>query len=240
MKHLVIPILASFILTSCLGDIRIESFDKDDADAIASEIKQNIRSELSAISLDDTIYSTVYSTDTIVAGEDTIIQISEGTAQKAYVTVNVPAINVEYSASRRITEAQRDQQRTLLSIVFVAIPCATLAILAVILAIFLYKRMRSRHEVIEKAIDNEYTLPDSFYNGSNTTEDSGATTPDGIKIPPLPSDVKQRDSGFTLVIVGIVLMLLFAQWDATTMLIVSLIPLLIGVGKLLTYYRVIK
>lgn len=241
MKAIFFPIVASMMLTSCLGDIKVPEQNIPDSKTIAEEIKKEIKDQLSDISITDTLYCDVVENDTVIANNDTIVMAGNTKKVPKVATYNVqlPDVKVEIYPNEELAEMQLRQHKTLIGILGIILPCVTLAVIAIIIGVFLYKRMRSRHEVIERAIENNYQLPDSFYT-SHAPEQT-VTTPEFTgTIPPLPTDLRKRDSGITLCSVGIAMILIFAVWGSKEIAVLGIIPLLIGLGKLLTYYKVIK
>lgn len=241
MKAIIFPILASMMLTSCLGDIKVPEQSKPDAKTITEEIKKEIKDQLSDISITDTLYCNTVETDTVITGNDTLVIATNNkkTPKVATYNVQMPDITVEIYPNEELAEIQARQSKTLIGILGIILPCVTLAVIAIIIGVFLYKRMRSRHEVIERAIENNYQLPDSFY--SSSTPEQTVTTPEFKgTIPPLPAEIRKRDSGITLCSVGIAMIIIFAVWGATEIAVMGIIPLLIGLGKLMTYYKFIK
>lgn len=241
MKAIIFPIVASMMLTSCLGDIKVPEQSVPDSKTITEEIKKEIKEQLSDISITDTLYCDVVDNDTIIANNDTIVMAGNTKKIPKVATYNVqlPDVKVEIYPNEELAEMQLRQNKTLIGILGIILPCVTLAVIAVIIGIFLYKRMRSRHEVIERAIENNYQLPDSFY--SSSTPEPTVTTPGFTgTIPPLPNEVRKRDSGITLCCVGLATIIIFTVWHTVEVAVMGVIPLLIGLGKLLTYYKIIK
>ena len=98
MKKIYLPLFATLLLTSCMGDIRVADSDNIDRRAIAEEIRNELRAELSGISLQDTLYSTTYeNADTVIADGDTIIHAGDMVRKPVSVqslSVDIPDINV--------------------------------------------------------------------------------------------------------------------------------------------------
>lgn len=245
MKKIYLPLFASLLLTSCLGDIRVTDSDNIDRRAIVEEIRNELRAELADISLQDTIYSTTYeNADTVIVSGDTIIHAGDMVHKPIgvkSVSVDIPDIIVNISPDNGIEEAQRRQQKTILYILGITVPFGTIVLLGIILGIFLYKRMKSRNELISQAIEKGYELPDSFYNPSNSDTITPPGTPGDIKnIPPLPSEIRKRDSGLKYCLIAVAIIIIFGVWGNEDLAVIGVIPLLIGIGKLLTYYKIIK
>lgn len=246
MKAIYLPLVALVGLTSCMGDIRVSDTENVDVKAITAEISKELKEELADISFADTIYATNYAdNDTVVVGNDTIIHAGKVTRDitgVAVVKVEVPSVNVTIDPNAGIAEAQQRQQRTLINILGLVVPAATIAIVAIILCVFLYKRMRSRHSLIEQAIENGYQLPDAFYGDNSTVQPSGEQQQPGQygTIPPLPGEVRMRDSGLKYCLIGVGMIIIFSVWGSEELAVIGVIPLLIGLGKLLTYFKIIK
>ena len=142
MKAIYLPLVALVGLTSCMGDIRVSDTENVDVKAITAEISKELKEELADISFADTIYATNYAdNDTVVVGNDTIIHAGKVTRDitgVAVVKVEVPSVNVTIDPNAGIAEAQQRQQRTLINILGLVVPAATIAIVAIILCVFLY------------------------------------------------------------------------------------------------------
>lgn len=140
--------------------------------------------------------------------------------------------------------AWNDNIVALMSIIFI-VPCLTILILSVLLIMFLNNKNRSRNNLISKAIDNNYPLPDSFY-GMQAPASCEYPQPDGA--PGLDSGARmvnaaQRDprkfsSAVTLIAVGVGLTSFLLIVGAGAVSCFGLIPLLIGAGQLVGYYYV--
>jgi len=130
------------------------------------------------------------------------------------------------------------------------VPCITIVVALVLLLIFFMRKTVARNEIIARAIDANYTLPDSFY--SNTQQPHYATiveepsdTPAGNdmnQIRPVPHtqrDPKKFTSAMTLLAVGLCMLLFFwiNGYPALACLAGGL-PLLLGVGNMIGYFYV--
>lgn len=131
----------------------------------------------------------------------------------------------------------------LMAIIFI-VPCLTILILAFLLIHFLNNKNQSRNELISKAIDNNYPLPDSFFgiqpgtcemqpDGSPNNMDAGTRM-----VNPAHRDPKKFSSAITLIAVGVGLFMFLLIVGTGAVSCFGLIPLLLGIGQLLGYYYV--
>lgn len=104
-----------------------------------------------------------------------------------------------------------------------AVPCVTFLLIIIAILVFVYKRNRNRNAVIQQAIKSGYQLPDAFYNS--------CSLPDKRRNPQL-LRAGIRDIG-----IGALLCILFSIFFSLPFVgVLCLIPVVIGIGKLATYY----
>lgn len=137
----------------------------------------------------------------------------------------------------------------ILLIVF-CVPCIAVLIALGLMFSFLRRRNRERNELISKAIDHNYTLPDSFYGRQSTTytqaasqscnqadgdENAGHPTP---AAPPV-RNPKTFNNALTLIVVGLCLFLFFTiVANAGLGFLIGGIPLFLGIGRMIGYYYI--
>lgn len=115
-----------------------------------------------------------------------------------------------------------------LAIIF-GFPCATIIIGLFLGLSFVHKRNRERNELINKAIECNYQLPEAFYMVQKNI--NGAPTS------PM-RDSRKFYRATTLMAVGLSL-IIFAIWvDAAFFVVAGGIPLLMGIGQLIGYFCV--
>lgn len=146
-----------------------------------------------------------------------------------------------------------------LAICFI-VPCITLLIALAIVMIFFIKKNRERNRIIEKAIDANYQLPDSFFTAqrrqgadpyvmSNETFDPSMAperpqqNPSGwLKLSltdPSTRDPKKFSSGVTLIAIGAALLLFFlTNTTFSVAVLAGGIPLFLGIGRLIGYFYI--
>lgn len=131
----------------------------------------------------------------------------------------------------------------LMSIIFI-VPCFTILILSGLLILFLTNKNKSRNDIISKAIDHNYPLPDSFYGVTppscdyQPSEGANATDLGSGKVNPSQRDPKKFSSAVTLIAGGVGLTLFLLLVGAGSVSCFGLVPLLMGIGQLVGYYYV--
>ena len=137
----------------------------------------------------------------------------------------------------------------ILFIVF-CVPCVAVLIALGLMFNFLRRRNRERNELISKAIDNNYTLPDAFYGRQSSSysqtscqpcsategeENANRPTP-----PPAPvRNPKTFSNALTLIVVGLCVFLFFTiVANAGVGFLLGGIPLFLGIGRMIGYYYI--
>lgn len=139
-----------------------------------------------------------------------------------------------------------------ISVAFV-VPCVTIILALVILMVFFMKKNAARNDIISKAIDKNYQLPDAFYTGylsqNGTANDGGGVVyPSddtggkmfGMRVVPEASrDPKMFGSAMTLIAIGFAILLFFSfNREVGVGFLCGGIPLFLGVGRMIAYYYV--
>ncbi|MCC8176475.1 MAG: DUF6249 domain-containing protein [Bacteroidales bacterium] len=160
--------------------------------------------------IDTTANAIIDSTMTVV--NDTIQSVKK--ARKA-----IPQVSIV------VNENTDDNSYELaaLGIVFGSIVIILLgSIIAVI--VFLLKRNRMRNEVIAKAIENDYELPEAFYNGGTASNNGRGRDP------------KLLQKAWPSIAVGLCLFFAFGVNGHWFVAFCCSIPAIIGFGQLITYF----
>jgi hypothetical protein len=102
---------------------------------------------------------------------------------------------------------------------------------AVIVALFILFRFaivrnRTRNEVINKAIENNYQLPESFFNSNGSGQKGASRNP------------KRFYSAWTLIAIGVPFIVLAFIGSESFFGLVGAICLLIGLGRMIGYYTI--
>lgn len=125
------------------------------------------------------------------------------------------------------------------------VPCFTLIVALVLLLLFFMRRTQARNEIIGKAIDANYPLPDAFFSNQSASQtydnypetEQGNNT--GLQSRKLRRDPRNFSSAVTLLAVGLALILFFAVLDRWSVaFLAGGIPFFLGIGKLIGYYYV--
>ena len=133
------------------------------------------------------------------------------------------------------------------------IPCITIIVALIILMVFFMKKNSAKNQIISKAIDCNYQLPDAFYTGNfsqgGVTADGGmAYAPEdnnNLKmfvvrvVPEASRDPKMFVSAMTLIAVGFAILLFFSfNHEIGVGFLCGGIPLFLGIGRMIAYYYV--
>lgn len=240
MKSLLLSISTIILLicSSCL-DIHVDKPSKIDTQAIARQVKEQVQAEINDINL-----PSVNLNDTLAVVPDS------ATSQIHTITAPIPVVieKIDVAISNDYNRHYyKDYFQYQVTIIVICSICALTFAIVVILLIFFYKRAKSRNTLIAKAIENSYMLPDSFYTGRETEPFTGGyKQPVDINSnndktqtpPPMPRDGRLFDSAVKYISVGIGIFFIFAVCGADPIAAFGIIPILIGAGKLLTYFGI--
>ncbi len=106
------------------------------------------------------------------------------------------------------------------------IPCIGVIAALIVISVVTLRKARNRQEIINKAIEFNYQLPDEFYNPHKPTDFKQGNS----------RDLRKFTGGVTLGAVGLALVILAIVNDNSFFLICGLIPLFLGIGKLIGYF----
>ncbi|MDE5970265.1 MAG: hypothetical protein K2K27_01760 [Muribaculaceae bacterium] len=268
-KKLLLPIIATFValLASCVPAPSMppvpntEKIIEEIKSSFSDNIAENIHEKLSKLSsaVNDTIISVNATGDTVRA---TVSKMDKS----APISVTVEGLNVTVKSpsDKNYFYLERDRIQTFQGVVITVV--IVLFLLLTILAVlyFFYRRAKGRNEIIAKAIENNYQLPESFYSGmfykgwmmdmiyDNTPKpEPGATSPEckiensastltgtssttSQPIPPVYKRTQNFEKGKRNIAIGIGVILVFSVWAAPALAVLGVIPLLIGIGQLLS------
>lgn len=236
-------LLLSLIICSCSSDsdYQISHRSQVDTDEITEAVNEALREAFQNTNFNDTIFN-------CDIDEDRLIVISnDSTAMTTSVMNRMPEIKINLmndDSEWYSLQSEKNEQRSMVAIVSVVVPCVMIAIIIAVILLFFYYRMRNRNRVIEKAIENNYQLPIEFYSSSgfntNNMSDVKSTHNDGSVPPPLPRNERMRVSGLRLVAIGLGLIIMFGAWGGIDAAVLGIIPLLIGASYLANYYNILK
>lgn len=224
-------LLASGTFTSCYRESTPPE-PRLDVDKISEQVRQAIDNEIALVELSDTI-SFQSTTDSATVA-----------ASKRPVSINnlkVIVDNDEYSlAVEQYNKRMREGHKFTLSILFLLLPMLIVLAVTVGLFIYVFRKTTERNRLIQQAIENNYQLPDSFYENNNlfnfkkggTGKDVNGNTP-----PPTHRDQKLFNKGITYICIGLAIFIFFLTVSAEEAAALALIPVFIGVAKLITYYH---
>lgn len=152
------------------------------------------------------------------------------------------------------------QHEFVLIIIAISVPSLIIAILIIATFIFLFNRVKSKNKLIEKAIENNYQLPDSFYTrsiyykvysnrGYNTPREDAEKNQDEDNkdnLPPLPNcsmtsfnpfEQKQIRNAIVLSVIGIFIFLFFAGNGVPGVgFLIGGIPFALGASRLISFW----
>ncbi len=176
----------------------------------------------------------------------TAYQVADAGESLSEMSQNISNIRAAMVPHQRSDDATWKQM-----LVVFGIPCLTITVALVLLLVFLIKKNRTRTEIITRAIENHYELPESFYTGQPsanclygpaTGQGSEASDHQGTTLQPVSAsmrDPRKFSSAMTTIAVGLALLLFFViNVNSGMGFLIGGIPLFIGVGKLLSYLYV--
>lgn len=165
---------------------------------------------------------------------------------------NIDYYKLEESLSDDLRREFMDNEFTLKVVAIgVIVPCAAIALIVIGTFIYLIIKTRARNRIIEKAIENNYQLPDSFFNKhtrgwtDNPAEETASKTstfdsqpelpplPNMTKPPMSPYEKRQFSNAVVLVLLGLIL---FIALGSVFGLILGGIPFVIGASRLITFF----
>lgn len=145
------------------------------------------------------------------------------------VSVDLQQSLSDFDFEQSISDKEEHNFAALVVAMIFGIPCLTIIIGLFIALSYVYKRNRSRNELINKAIEYNYQLPEAFYLGQKNINSSPTSSV---------RDSRKFYRATTLIAVGLSLSI-FAIWvDAAFFVVAGGIPLLMGIGQLIGYYCV--
>lgn len=142
---------------------------------------------------------------------------------------------------------QNDKREAVKVIVLTAIVFGAIFLTVMACLVIYYLNRRRRMKVIEKAIENNYQLPDSFYTGNSSTWRNSAKNATNAETQRQPAmtmaqqifnynNDRETRNGITLAIVGLGMILVFAFMGLEFLAALSVIPFLIGVSRSLPFF----
>lgn len=268
-KKLLLPVIAAFValLASCVPAPSMPP--APDTEKIVEEIKssfsdniaENIHEKLSKLSsvVNDTILS-------VNAAGDTVRATVSKMDKSAPITVSVEGLNVTVKSpsDNNYFYLERDRIQTFQGVIITVVIVLFLLLTILAVLFFFYRRTKGRNEIITKAIENNYQLPEAFYSGTfykgwimdmiydnpaksepdvtgaeNKTVESAVNTnakssAASQPIPPVYRRLQNFEKGKRNIAIGIGVILVFSVWRAPALAVLGVIPLLIGIGQLLS------
>lgn len=129
---------------------------------------------------------------------------------------------LELQESQQFNEETREDLKgviPIIAIIFgVGIPCAMVVIVFIIIGITSHKRRRMRYQLLEKAIEHNYQLPEKALDDTNEKT---------------PSFKKEINISITLIAAGIAISAFFAYQHQYDLALLLTLPLILGIGKLI-------
>lgn len=237
------PLIAIWLLMGSCDSDSDYSYSRPstiDTDEIAEAVNEALREAFDGANFNDTIFNCDVDNSMMAITADSV-NILPAINRIPEIKVNVVSNdNDEWYSLRR----EKNEQRTIVAIVSVVIPCVMVMVIAGLVLLFFYFRMRNRNKVIEAAIAANYQLPPEFYSNASTAgnapADIKAAPADGTVPPPLPRNERLRVTGLRLVAIGLGIMIMLGVWGGLDAAVLGLIPLLIGASNLANYYNILK
>ena len=152
---------------------------------------------------------------------DSSVIINDSSATDSIVKIK--AENDKQKAEITIIQGQNDRLKSegvfIIAIVFIAIvtPFTSLVLIVFFAIRGITCRQRERNKLIEKAIDNNYPLPDDFFSSQKNSR-------------------TRLQSALVWLAWGIGIISFFLIMSNDTVYAIGLIPTLVGIAKLITYF----
>lgn len=254
MNKLLLTAATWLLSLSAMAQATNQPATEQSVDTVFNELHFDSQNE--SFTLESTNAITKEPIVTEIDGESYILR--DGKGYKVEDLLTTGSKNV---AADRAYKERHDLRRVIVIAICFLFPCGTLIACLVAVLIFFLKKSRTKASIIEKAIDANYPLPDSFFSNQRVpfAESGNFYAPedhatDSAYFQPKqgpqkwlnleltdPSirDPKKFSSGVTLVAIGLAMILFFcAETSATGMLLAGCIPFFIGVGKLIGYFYI--
>lgn len=171
------------------------------------------------------------------------------------IVINIPAGNSDsYDEVRMMNyRANIEEGKIMAKIVAVGVifPCAAAILIVIAIVIFLLVKNRQRNNVIYKAIENNYQLPDSFYRSQKRSDNDSYNAEPQINdesyvpgmppipnnLPPTPHQRKEFISGVTFAGIGLFIFLFFLSVRSLSAgLLFGGIFFIIGATRILSFF----
>lgn len=250
MRHLILTVIAAIATGVCLADTPVQFANSGNRLTIKSDNK-TINIAVDSTASGSAMATIVVNSDTLMKADvnsiadrlnDTLVASSlfhqsdnEGMESDEY---DMRALEFQH-------RYQAESRGQITAIIIVAIVFGTILLIIVACLMIYYMNRRNRLKVVEKAIENNYQLPDSFYTGKQNkphyTADDNMTAADlsqQSKVQQVLSCVSDREmkQAVNLTIVGFGLVLFFSLMGLDVLAALMIIPLLIGISKILVPY----
>lgn len=217
LKPYLLPVLAvlSLALAAC-GSNRFDSSEPIDTELIKNELTDAIKQTIQE--------SDSMTADPTIGREDiTCETVKDSTSMSGTPVINVYVNIPSHSGDSDVDMDGGEYVAALAVILAFVMPSITIVLIIIAVLVFVYRRNRNRNAVIEQAIRAGYTLPDSFYNGKQSMTKH--------------KDPELLQSAIKLIGIGVLLCVAFMFFfDSPFVGIICLIPAVIGVGRLISYY----
>lgn len=194
-------IIASIILL--LSPLTVQS-----QNSISSQIIDN---------LTEKITEHIEPSDSIVTSSTEI----ESQSQSNELNGELKRVEEAHDYKLKRMEASHEYMISALAIICtIGLPIALFFIVTIIFIIYIYKRRTLKYRIINKAIDNGITLPDSFYNEQDINKPKNS----------------RLHSALVWIACGLGISCFFFFADAGEAVAIGFAPIFVGIAKLITYF----
>lgn len=152
------------------------------------------------------------------------------------ITTLINSACEDYSAARRPSgdnvnavfepESEPHSMVPMIVALVFGIPCIGVIAALIVISVVTLRKAHNRQEIINKAIEFNYQLPDAFYNPHKSNDLKQGNS----------RDPRKFSAGMTLAAVGLALVILAIVKESAFFLICGLVPLFLGIGKLIGYF----
>lgn len=188
---------------------------------------------------------------------DSLVNASIDNSRSYTINAEDYTEDVAYVSTAAINaERVENQYRFIIRVLGITVPFITIIIIIILCLYYNYKKRVARYHMVEKAIENNYTIPEYLANEQSATKTpewknifSSSAAPEGNhpaagQRPPMPKEFytnpykwKELKSGLAMTAIGIALVLAFGM---NFMGAICSVLIFIGVGKMVANYLEVR
>lgn len=253
MKHFILAAFAALMAsTVCMAHAPVQFSNQGNVMTITSNGK-TVNMAIDSTAQGGAVAVFVVDGDTVMRADvnDMADRLNDTLAASSFMLSSDDGDSGEEYAMRELDyeyAGRAEQRGQTTAIIITAIVFGSILLVIVACLLIYYMNRRNRLKVVERAIDNNYQLPDSFYTGKqgstgyvadeNTASHETASAAAPTRVQQALSCMSEREmrQGINLSIVGLGLVLFFSLMGLEVLAALMVIPLLIGLSRLVVPY----